>query len=207
MPIRVSDHLLPFAVEMACAARLLTAQQLARHPELSWRTQPAKRASQWLHAHPGWFERCPGPVADVPHRWRLTRAARRRLKVTWSPVPGMSTKADHWLALGDVWLALAFAGGRPAEWRAEPDGQFDAYCVWSGVPLLIELQRTPITTRQWRRKWEQRVQWYRRQTWTRYPQVVLVDLTGQTAETVGLPRGAIRVTSIEALPRALAKLR
>lgn len=73
-----------------------------------------------------------------PHRWRLTAAARRRLGITWVPPAGASAKSEHWLALGDVWLALTFAGGRPSQWRAEWDGQFDAFCVWRGMPVLIE---------------------------------------------------------------------
>jgi hypothetical protein len=203
--IRVSAHLLPFTLALASAARLFTAAQLARHPDLSWRTQPIKRAHEFLRRHQTLFERHPGPALSAPHRWRLTTGARRRLGIAWVPPAGTSAKSEHWLALGDVWLALTFAGGRPSEWQVEPDGQFDVYCLWQGVPLLIEVQRTPITARQWHRKWEQRLTWYRSRAWAPPARVVLVDLTGQQAETVCVPRGTIRVTRVEDAPRAILR--
>lgn len=74
------------------------------------------------------------------------------------------------------------------------------------MPVLIKLQHFPITARQWHHKWSQRLAWYRGQQWTVPPRVVLVDLTGQTPETVAPPRNIIRVTRIEDVPKAQMRL-
>ncbi|GMA50098.1 hypothetical protein GCM10025857_14550 [Alicyclobacillus contaminans] len=198
----VQQRLFDFALSLAAAARLFTAEQLARHADLSGYRDPTKRAREFLARFPDTFETLRSPAA-VPARRRLTAAARRRYGITTRPVSGVSKRADHWLGIGDIWLELTFYGGRPTEWRTEPDGQFDIYCEWQGRPLLIEYQRTPIAARQWRKKWERRLNWYRQQTWSRRPTVILIDTTGQCDETLSLPRGTVHVRRIEDLHHAL----
>ena len=109
----------------------------------------------------------------------------------------MTQRANHWLGLTDIWLEMAFNGGRPSEWRTEVDRQFDAMCRWQGRLLLIEYQRTPITSAAWVKKWEIRKRWYKTQAWAEHPTILLVDTTGQSDETVQAPRGTMHLRSIE----------
>jgi hypothetical protein len=197
-----ASRLLDFTVALAAAARLFTVDQLARHPYLSSYRQPSIRAREFVTRYPDVFESTPGP-RHQPSRRRLTAKAKRERGLTFRSVSGESQRAEHWLGIGDIWLELTFHGGRPTEWRTEPDGQFDIYCVWNGTPYLIEYQRTPITERQWMAKWERRIQWYRAQKWHTPPKVVLVNATGQQEGTIHLPRNTIHVRDINHLHHAL----
>jgi hypothetical protein len=197
-----ASRLLDFTVALAAAARLFTVDQLARHPYLSGYRQPSIRAREFVTRYPDVFESTSGP-RHQPVRRRLTAKAKRERGLTFRSVSGESQRAEHWLGIGDIWLELTFHGGRPTEWRTEPDGQFDVYCVWRDVPLLIEYQRTPITQRQWQLKWKKRIDWYRQQQWDVKPRVVLVNTTGQQEETICLPRGTLHVRSVEQLHHVL----
>ena len=178
----------------------MTSAQLARHPDLSWRTRPQGRAQEFLHAHRDTFERLTAQVGEC-HRYRLTRAARTRYGITWKAVSGKTQRVAHWIGLGDIWEAMTFSHGRPSQWRTEVDAQFDVICVWRGITWCIEYQRTPITTRQWAKKWEARKAWYKAQKWEGKPRVLLVDVTGQQDSTIGLPRGTIHVRGVEEVGR------
>jgi hypothetical protein len=107
--IPVQERVFRFACDVAMAARLFTLEQIARHPDVSWRSQPVKRASEFLRDYSEWFEKMPGPHGK-PFRWRLSTKAKRRLGVRFASVNGTSQKAEHWLGLGDIWMTLTFAG-------------------------------------------------------------------------------------------------
>lgn len=205
MPNSLSSNatLVDFAVALATASRLFVASQLARHPDLSWRTQPLRRAKEVLRAHPDVFERMNGPMGEQS-RYRLTREARRWYGVTSRPVASMTARAYHWIGLGDIWLEMTFQGGRPTEWRTEVDHHFDAMCRWQERLLLVEYQRTPITSVTWKKKWEMRKRWYKEQHWEQRPEILLVDLTGQQDSTICLPRGTIHVRDLSQIGRALS---
>ena len=194
--LQTSNILFDFAVNLASAARLFTTAQLARHPDLSWRTRPQTRAQEFLHAHRDTFERLPAQVGEC-HRYRLTRAPRARYGITWRAVSGKTQRAYHWLGLGDIWCEMAFSHGRPTEWRTEVDAQFDVICMWRGVTWCIEYQRTPITEKKWQAKWDARKTWYKAQKWEGRPRILLVDATGQQDGTIGLPRGTLHVRGVE----------
>jgi hypothetical protein len=210
MPTFFSDEnkarLFDFAVALATAARLFTAEQLARRPELSGYRDPVKRAREFLALYPDVFETVPSPMG-VPARRRLTAKERRKRGIHYRAVSGVSQRAEHWLGIGNIWIELTSHGGRPTEWKTEPDAQFDVYCVWRGQPMLIEYQRTPITQKMWQRKWERRREWYRLQAWEKKPRVVLINTTGQQEDIVCLPRGTIHVRRIDQLHHALRTLR
>jgi len=155
-----------------------------------------------LKQYPKVFERLPSPT-HMPTRFRLSRYGRRACGVTWKSVNGMSQRAEHWLGLGDVWIALKFAGGRPVEWRTEPDAGFDVLFAWEGQRWLMEYQRTPITEKAWREKWRLRREWFGKQKWDVKPRVVLLDVTRQKRDTIQLPPGTIHVTDMNMLPRLL----
>ena len=193
-----------FAVALASSARLFVVSQLARHPDLSCYSDPQKRAREWLSLHKDTFEAVPGPVGTEKRR-RLTKYARRQLKTSQKAISGVSQRAEHWIGLGDIWIALTLAGGRPDEWVTEPDGQFDVAFKWRNRSYLLEYQRTAITSKQWASKWEKRKKWYTAQQWDVRPRVVLVDLTGQQAETIQAPAGTIHVHHPDELPRVIPK--
>lgn len=204
VPTCVSHTLLSFTVSLASSARLFSAAQVSRHPEISWRGSPERRAREWLQTQGDIFERLP---RTGPHVYRLTRKAMQEYGVTHKRISGQSQRVEHWLGIGDIWLSLTFAGGRPEEWRTEPDGQFDVAFTWEGRKYLLEYQRTPITERQWRRKWEARKTWYKLQNFRvgEQPHVVLIADTGQQEETMCVPRGTVVCRKIEELPRKLRR--
>lgn len=191
-------RLLDFGVSLGAASRLFTAQQIARHAELSGRSQPERRAREFLRMHLDTFERLTAP-RNEHIRWRLTRAARQQYGIHSKAIPAMTERAYHWLGVGDIYLEMAFNGGRPTEWRTEVDGEFDIVCKWRNQLLLIEYQRTPITSRMWEKKWQRRVKWYRAQKWNVKPTVVLINTTGQMDATINAPPNTVHIRAIEQL--------
>lgn len=215
MDVRTSpkyvSNILDYTLCLASSSRLFVAAQIARHPDLSWRSQPVKRASEFLHSHEDLFEVLE-VGANKPRLYRLSAKARRLFNVEAKPVSARSMKARHWVELGDVWssLALFLVNERkpkslPTKWITEWNRQFDVYCEWMGKPYLIEYQRTPITSRQWSNKWALRKKWYSEQKWQEKPRVVLVVTTGQQDDTIQAPRGTIVVRRMEDLPRMLIR--
>lgn len=204
MQSSISESIFEFAVALSGAARVFTINQIARHPHLSWRTKPQKRARECLRPYHESFEKMPGSV-NQPVIWRLSNKERRRRGIVDAKISGATQRREHWLGLGDIWCALTFAGGRPEKWITEWNRQFDVFCVWNDQPWLIEYQRTPITTKKWEEKWANRKEWFKSKEWDVKPRVVLVNVTNQEDSTVRVPGGTIHVRSIEELPRALRR--
>lgn len=144
----------------------------------------------------------PGPQ-NKPFRYRLSRSYRHAHGIRETPLHGCNKHTEHWLGMGDIWLAMTFAKGEPSMWRTDVDHQFDVMCEWCGTLLLIEYQRTPITARRWAQKWEARKRWYKAQTWTERPVIVLVDVTGQQESTVRPPKGTLWVKEVEDVTKLL----
>jgi hypothetical protein len=205
-----------FAYGLAAHARIFTLSQVARHPLLREYSQPQKRASEVLRSVANDFERMPGPYGE-PHRFRLTPGAKRRLGVEYRNIAGDSSKVGHWLAIGDVWAALRLNGGVSA-WMVEPaeSGGFDIFFAYGGRAFVAEVQRTPIRSNVWRAKWKRRMGWLEnaealaKAPWQPAgrivrPKPVLVDLTGQTASTVGVPLGVLMCKSVDDLPGVLRR--
>lgn len=205
-----------FAYDLAKKARLFTLDQVARHPLLASRTQPVKRASEVLRTVADDFEHTPGPFGH-PHRYRLTNAAKRRLGVKFRNVPAESQKVGHWLALGDVYTILRLNGGVQA-WETEPENSanFDIFLAYGGKAFLLEVQRYPINSRMWAEKWRTRMEYLdsleklKTAPWQPMnrivrPKPVLVNLTNQMDETVGVPHGVLVCKRIEDLPVILRR--
>jgi hypothetical protein len=193
-----------FCIDLALANHIFTLHQVARHPEICWRTQPVKRAGQFMVRFGDSFEKMPGPQGQ-PYRWRLSRKESVRRGIRRKRIAGVSYRAEHWLLCGDIWITLTFAGGRPSVWRLDWDNEFDIYAVWGNHHLLIEVQRTPITEKRWVEKWRKRTEWYRAQPWDVKPKVVLLDTTGQQDSTICMPKGTVHVKRIEDLPRIIQR--
>ena len=196
------QSLFDFTVSLASAARIFTAEQIASRSELSWYKDPPKRAREFLALFPEVFETLRSPYG-VPARRRLTAKERRKRGIADRAISGISQRSEHWLGIGDVFIALTSYGGRPTEWKVEWDSQFDIYCIWCGIPLLIEYQRSPITKRQWREKWDARKQWYKSKTWNIAPVKLLICTTNQTDDTICLPRGTLMARQVQDVPRLL----
>lgn len=211
---RLNALLYRHALDCAKAARIFTTAQFARHPELSWRARPQKAASEFLARHKGTLlESVPGRHAE-PFLWRLTTKAKRTANLHYRDVSAYSLKRDHWLALGDLWLTLTFAGLRPTVYESEPKdgGGFDVYTVVSDNAYMIEVQRSPLTTGQWKQKWARRLAWYKEEGYKRIggctsapPRPVLIALVKQDISTLQAPRGLLVVHSAEAFVKTIKK--
>jgi hypothetical protein len=206
----VPEMVFEFACGLGAAGRIFTMQQLARHPHLSWRTQPVKRASEMLAPFRDSFELVPWERTFL---WRLSEREKRKRGLNYRNV-GASQHVPHWLALGDMWAQLVFHGMRPEKWFTEGRdiGRFDAFMVVGGASYLIELQRTPLPEREWQAKWRRRAEWLRLQKWKEpawadrfcaFPPRVLL-ITTQPMDAL-IPRGVIHVRDISQLHHALRK--
>lgn len=160
MPTDVHEAAYRRALDLCAAARMFTLPQVARLPDLAWRGSPSKRAWDALEPHRDKFEvaiRAPGK----PAIWRLTYQAKKEHGLKYQSINPQSQKADHWLRIGDLWLAMTQAGGRPQVWNSQPDsiGFFDVYAVWQGAEFYIEVQKSRLSPRRWSQKWETRFKW------------------------------------------------
>ena len=211
--LQVREAIYRLAIDTAKAARIFTLPQLAQHPKLRDLSQPVKRASECLRAHAGDFVKSEGAYGE-PYRFRLSPEARKRLGVTSKAIHGKSLKSDHWLSLGDVYLALRFRGGVQA-WESEPahSAGFDIFLAYQGLPIVAEVQRTPLTEKQWAAKLEPRQKWLEtpeeiaEASWqppgrAYQPIPLLVNLTGQD---VTLPPGWIHARTTEEVPTILMR--
>jgi hypothetical protein len=212
----VSDVVYRFAVELACAGRVFTMQQLGRHPQLSWRSQPKRRAREFLAPHRDCFEVIPW-LRDKPYLWRLTEQEKRRRGIKYRNV-GPSQHADHWLAIGELWMELVFHGMRPKKWFTEGKdiGRFDIFADVIGRPYLIELQLTELREYEWKEKWRRRIAWLQKQRWkekewakrfsSTMPTVMLVTSHKMNLK-VGrtIPKGVIVADNIDQLHHVIKR--
>lgn len=160
-----SDSIFMFAVGLASSARVFTLTQLTRHPQLRDRTQSMKRAWDCLSPHRDSFEVLPW-IHGKPHIWRLTETEKQLRGVRYRRV-GVSQHTEHWLAIGDVWSHLVFNGLRPTKWFTEGKqiGRFDVFAEIRGKPYLMEVQLSPLSDREWKTKWNKRIEWLRTEPW------------------------------------------
>ncbi|MCF8564541.1 hypothetical protein LLE49_07255 [Alicyclobacillus tolerans] len=154
---------------------------------MSWRSSPHKRTWEALEPFRREFEvtpRAPGKAAI----WRLTYTAKKRLGLNYRDVNPLSQKADHWLVLGDLWIDMTQAGGRPSQWVSEKAsiGRFDVFAVWQDVPFLFEVQKSPLSPRRWAQKWEQRFKWYREHYKGPGPYLVCIDFSNTMSSREGI---------------------
>jgi hypothetical protein len=204
-----------YAVALCSAARVFTIKQIARHPQVSWRRSPIKRAHDIMAHFRVDFEVLPSTHGH-PWIWRFTPAAKRRLGLKFRNVNPMSAKVDHWLSIGDLWATLTSHGLRPVVFVAEPQDTagFDVFALLPNRrALVIEIQRTPITERDWRRKWELRYEWYKQRGWLKapwnppgkewQPKPCLVTLCNQQKQTIGAPAWVVTARSFSDLARKL----
>lgn len=214
------DDVIRFASALGAAARLFTLRQVARCPALAWRSQPVKRASAILKAHEELFDKFPGPYGS-PWIFRLSSRAKKQFGYTYTNVDPYSSKAQHWLAFGDLWTSLSCYNAigiqpeQPLIWIAHPrkSAEFDVFMVYRGTAYLVEVQRSKLTAANWRKKWSDRMKWfnsgaYKYAPWQPpnrivRPEILLVGDTSQLAETVGVPNGVIYIRDIMDVGRRL----
>lgn len=186
-------------------------RQLCKHPLLAWRTQPEKRASAMLRPYREQFEILVAQRGGM-FFWRLSPKAKKELGLDFKSVSPCSSRIEHWLSVGDLWQALFHTGGKPHVFLAEPkhSAGFDVYVEWQGRAYLVEIQRTPLTTKAWTEKWDQRLDWYNARAfeqapWYRgvVPRPVLILKTEQEDSTVGLPKGALAFKSADTFAKTV----
>lgn len=213
----VADRVYLFAVRLAAAGRVFTAAQLAKHSDLSWRSLPEHRAREILSLHCDEFECIPRELGK-PHIWRLTADAKKRHGIYYRSV-GVSQHTDHWLMVGDVWMTLVWSGNRPSNWFTEGKdiGGFDVFWRVGEQGYLAELQRTPLSPRQWITKWNRRTEWLRKKRWANdaewqrkftdhAPKILLVTETPMKLEEgKTIPRGVLHAQRAEDVKRLLTR--
>jgi hypothetical protein len=198
---RVHDY----AVSICKAARVFNLEQIGRHPELSWRTQPRKRAGEALYSFRSEFEVLP-TIYGKPFIWRFSERGKHLYNVDYMRVHPASKKIVHWLTIGDLWQAMTHSGGRPTVFITEPKNscEFDVFTIWQNRPLLIEIQRSRLSPKQWMVKWNKRKKWYsehgyEKAPWqtdkTINPRPVLVCTEG--VKPFGMPEYVQSFSSIE----------
>jgi hypothetical protein len=210
----VSAAVYDYAVALAAAGRLFTLEQLARHPELSWRRQSAKRASEFLSPYRDSFEVIPW-LRGKPYLWRLTEQEKRKRGLKYRSV-GPSQHTEHWLALGDLWAHLVMNGLRPSQWFTEGNdiGRFDVFAVIHDVPYLFEVQLSDLSKDDWNTKWYRRWEWLKQRKWTdknwaerftsTVPKVVLVTSSHMQNAIATLPKGALYAPRIDRVSGVIA---
>lgn len=204
MPTDVNETALRRALDLCAAARMFTLGQVARHPALSWRGSPHKRTWEALEPYRDKFEvhpRAPGKAAI----WRLTYHAKRELGYKYQNVNPQSQKADHWLAIGNLWLAMTEVGGRPETWSSQADtiGFYDVHCNWQRAEFFIEVQNSRLSPRGWVQKWEKRFKWMDENKRTGY--VVCIDYTGSGKPYKGVRYFGSEHEFVSAVNRAILK--
>ena len=170
-----------YAVALCKAARVFTLVQIAKHPELSWRTQPRKRAGEFLGPWKKEFEVLPA-MHGKPFVWRFSTKGKALYGAEYLRIHPASKKIDHWLTIGDLWQAMTHTAGRPSTFLTEPKDScdFDIYTVWQNRPYLIEIQRSKLSSKEWSKKWCKREKWYQEQGYKNAP--------WQNGKTIIVPR-------------------
>lgn len=210
----ISSDLMRFAIGLLGAARVGTSAQVGRSSRLDGRSQPGRRAKEFLSSHPDVFEKIPG-IQPYPIVWRLTRDYKRARGLTYRNV-GASQRLPHWLAFGDLWIELVQHGLRPAKWFTEGKliGGFDIYAEIAGRPYLIEMQVTDLSKREWRQKWYRRAEWFDAKPWMDKkwkqkfmpvpPRILLIS--PQKLSNVQIPRsGVLYIPEIEEVHHYLVR--
>ncbi|WAH35077.1 hypothetical protein [Alicyclobacillus dauci] len=195
-----------FVLAFAAAARIFSSRQLATHPFLRDSSQPQKRAREFLSLYPRVFEKTRS-TSDKQWLWRLTTGAKRKYGYTFKSIAGDTQRRDHWLGLGDLWLALTYAGGRPSRWTTEPHAQFDVDFTWNQKRMLAEYQRSIISPKKWLEKWDKRLAWYNEQKFDDEPYVLLIVTTDQSDTAIQAPPDTIVCRDVKDVPRALMRVR
>lgn len=174
---RVHDY----TVALCKAARVFTLEQIAKHPDLSWRTQPRKRAGEFLSPWKKEFEVIPAEYGK-PFVWRFSAKSKRIYGADYMRIHPLSKKISHWIRIGDLWQIMTREGGRPTVFMTEPPDscEFDVYTVWRKKPFLIEIQRSNLSSREWEKKWYKRKKFYEEKQYHSAP--------WQVSKTVIVPR-------------------
>lgn len=127
--------------------------------------------------------------------WRLTKKGRELTACHRQPVPFQTMKINHILAVGQIFMTL-YTSGRLQYWQYEPshaDYYPDAFYLLGGKAFLLEVQRSPISSARWAKKWAQAARYFDSGTYVTAPwQVVrgatltprIVVVTSQMADTV-----------------------
>lgn len=96
--------------------------------------------------------------------WRLTKKGREQVNAIYHPKPFNSPQIEHILGLGKILLDL-HEMGIVGDFRPELREPFtvhgkpyyfcaDAYFVFNQRAYLLEYQRSPLTSEQWKAKWK-----------------------------------------------------
>jgi len=206
-----SESVYLYAVAVASVARVFTLAQIGNHPYLRDLSQPQKRAWESLSSRRSHFDCSPGR-RGTPYKWRLSKAGKRANGVKFRDVDPQSAKAEHWIEIGNVFLALQRYGGRPMMFEAEPKdcAGFDIATIWRKQAYFFEVQRSPLSQRDWNAKWKRIQDWYvakrneQLSWWVNgmQPRIVVINRTGRE---IVAPRGVGVYASAEVMAVEMCK--
>ncbi len=182
--------------------KLATTEQIARM-YFSNHLSPSKRASECLTSLAK-QKLVEGEIIKLgrPKIWRLTKKGRDRLGISFVSLPFLTRQTNHRLAITDYYIHLCLTE-KPLffihEYR-EPmeNGSIfspDAFFVWQRKAYFLEIQLTPISSVNWRKKWQVYERFYRyieKRTFqkAKLPVAPIVHVASkQTRETIGSPTG------------------
>lgn len=119
-----------------------------------------------MHAWRESFDVLPGRHQG-PFIWRLSAQEKRKLGVQWRSISPYTKRLEHWLAFGDLWMSLVFAGLRPKVWETERKdiGGFDIFMTIKDSSYLVEVQLSKLERKAWEQRWDERLGWYRKRKW------------------------------------------
>jgi hypothetical protein len=187
-------------IELATHCRIFSTDHVARW--LNGYSRPNKKALTFIQPLVNQKiletkEKVQGkPRGFEPHIFRLTKIGREQRGVTYHPVPlSNNRKIYHWLMFGHLYMDM-WEIEKPKLFLLEQrlnDGKFspDIFAIWKGRALWIEVQKSPLTSKQWAKKWDRyndyiRSGLYRSEPWNREGNVKprIVAISKQMPETI-----------------------
>lgn len=160
--------------------------------------QPEKRMSMCLKEleNEGLVEGKLRPIGESKI-WRLTIKGREMMDVKRSLIPFNNRNVEHFLAISSAYFSLQVSSSLhyfEVEGRFPfilPSGETRVYCpdifmVWEGLPYFVEVQRTAISIKKWKEKWEMAESFYEHHLPFQYKEysltkkMVIVVLSEQT---------------------------
>jgi hypothetical protein len=129
------------------------------------------------------------------HLFRLTKKGREKLGVDYHPIPFTNSRVPHWLLLGHVYLDMSEVED-PYLFLPEQrlnDKKFypDIFTIWQSRAMWIEVQKSPLTSSQWAKKWARYNEYidngyYRFESWQREKKIKprIVAISTQMHETI-----------------------
>jgi DNA-binding MarR family transcriptional regulator len=149
----------------------LATTMVATTPQLegffSYCGSPKKRASEALREleEDGFVEGQKNRPMGRAKVWRLSKKGRDYMSITRRPIALQSNKLSHHLEITDSFLQLSqteelkYFEIELREHFIDRSNKIKKYCpdaffIFNGIPYLLEVQRSPLSSLRWKAKWD-----------------------------------------------------